>query len=797
MQVIQTINDTIRVLFSPSEEDFKLLDFLLVQESGNKYLAQIIEIYDDKYDASQNVARVKLFFKVNENGEVFSYDHFTPSKECEINKLKKEEILTFINEGKEAINIGLDYKSEEPLDINLDFLKNNAVIFADKIDHSNNICAHLAHTMSRYNKHSVVFDYTGTLEIQNAKKLKVTKDIKLPLDFYSVEYIWEKGLSTASLETQAICREIFNEVKTFAKKAPEGFIPFNKFLNVVEIQYKATPITELTVLLNKLKAYQKNNIFAKSKKDFEIIEKTVNENDVTIIDFSELKTSWHKEFSEFIIRNLKEDIFVFLRLNETNTDIDLINFMYDKKPKVRFIPSISYSFSKMPHIVERAKNYILLPTLNPKRDFGAANFELMSIAKDECILFGEDTEEFIFTIKNNRFENSSHSEPRALKKTRLKIADLEIKTGNTLREKPSEEIQEQPEEAMPTEEELEFFAQFEEPVEEKGNTEEEKTPIKKPEEEDIPAYYDEPAQNPQQEESLIETKEEEAVSQAQAENNTEPIEQVEENLPEEETEQLPQETIEETVSEEIQQEPEVQKPQMPEGVIIEEADTEQELVLEEEIAEQTEPEEVYQQVENLETLPIIEEANETQEPALDTEEQNVIIEQNEKQPEENSDEQVPADNKFQNILEETQEDEPLQESQDDSLSLETLAQQSIEAAFSEVMDNEEEEKSDSKEQNDNSNSLVIDNNVVIDLEKIKDQIDTKNGSELPIFKNKTEVKEKEVFNTGDKIEHDKYGKGEVVKVITYANRSLLQINFEEVGKRLLDPDIANIKKADK
>ena len=44
MQVIQTINDTIRILFSPIDEDFRLLDFLLVQEGENKYLAQIIEI---------------------------------------------------------------------------------------------------------------------------------------------------------------------------------------------------------------------------------------------------------------------------------------------------------------------------------------------------------------------------------------------------------------------------------------------------------------------------------------------------------------------------------------------------------------------------------------------------------------------------------------------------------------------------------------------------------------------------------------------------------------------------------
>ena len=788
MQVIQTINDTIRILFSPEEEDFKLLDFLLVQESDNKYLAQIIEIYDDKYDASQNVARVKLFFKVNENGEVFGYDHFTPSKECEISKLKKEEILTFINEGKEALNIGLDYRSEEPLDINLDFLKNNAVIFADRIDHSNNISASFARTLSRYNKHSVIFDFTGALEIKNAEKLKITKDIKLPLDFYSLDYIWEKGLSTASLETQAICREIFNEVKTFAKNTPDGFIPFDKFLNVVEIQYKATPIIELTVLLNKLKAYQKNNIFAKSKKDFEAVKKAVDKNDITIIDFSEVKTSWHKEFCDFVIRNMQDDVFVFLRLNETNTDVDLINFIYDKKPKTHFISSVSYSFSKMPHIIERAQNYVLLPTLNPKRDFGAASFELMSINKDECILFGEDTENFIFTIKNDRFESNVGNAPKALKKTRLKLSDSGIKTGNALKEKfraaHKEEVEQQGEDNVLTEEELEFFAQFEEPVNEKAIEEEEKTPVKKPEESDAIEHYEEEISPQETSEALdeIETPQEEEI--------------------------IAEEHVEEIQEDSEISDNEVQEENEPENVVIEEEQPEQEIQLEE-ISEQEpvleqdliiETEEPEEEIQKTTEEEIIE-----QEPYVETEpkkdnintQEEVLIDTKDSSEEEIEDkEEELSEKNFQNIFKETQEETAEEETQEDTFSLEELAQQSVENAFNQVIDEEDEKEEHPQEQKNDSSALVIDDNVVIDLEKIKEHIDTKNGSELPIFKNKTEVKEKETFNTGDKIEHDKYGKGEVVKVINYANRSLLQINFEEIGKRLLDPDIANIKKAD-
>ena len=485
---------------------------------------------------------------------------------------------------------------------------------------------------------------------------------------------------------------------------------------------------------------------------------------------------------------MQDDVFVFLRLNETNTDVDLINFIYDKKPKTHFISSVSYSFSKMPHIIERAQNYVLLPTLNPKRDFGAASFELMSINKDECILFGEDTENFIFTIKNDRFESNVGNAPKALKKTRLKLSDSGIKTGNVLKEKfraaHKEEVEQQGEDNVLTEEELEFFGQFEEPVNEKAIEEEEKTPVKKPEESDAIGHYEEEISPQETSEALdeIETPQEEEI--------------------------IAEEHVEEIQEDSEASDNEVQEENEPENVVIEEEQPEQEIQLEE-ISEQEpvleqdliieteEPEEEIQKTteeEIIEQEPYVE--TEPKKDNINTQEEVLIDTKNSSEEEIEDKEEELSDKNFQNIFKETQEETAEEETQEDTFSLEELAQQSVENAFNQVIDEEDEKEERPQEQKDDSSALVIDDNVVIDLEKIKEHIDTKNGSELPIFKNKTEVKEKETFNTGDKIEHDKYGKGEVVKVINYANRSLLQINFEEIGKRLLDPDIANIKKAD-
>lgn len=47
---------------------------------------------------------------------------------------------------------------------------------------------------------------------------------------------------------------------------------------------------------------------------------------------------------------------------------------------------------------------------------------------------------------------------------------------------------------------------------------------------------------------------------------------------------------------------------------------------------------------------------------------------------------------------------------------------------------------------------------------------------------------------GDMVVHQKYGKGIVEKLISYGSKTLCSINFDNVGRRLLDPSLAELKK---
>lgn len=50
------------------------------------------------------------------------------------------------------------------------------------------------------------------------------------------------------------------------------------------------------------------------------------------------------------------------------------------------------------------------------------------------------------------------------------------------------------------------------------------------------------------------------------------------------------------------------------------------------------------------------------------------------------------------------------------------------------------------------------------------------------------------YKQGDSVSHPRYGNGVVEKIIKYGNKTLCSINFENVGRRLLDPTISDLEK---
>lgn len=67
--------------------------------------------------------------------------------------------------------------------------------------------------------------------------------------------------------------------------------------------------------------------------------------------------------------------------------------------------------------------------------------------------------------------------------------------------------------------------------------------------------------------------------------------------------------------------------------------------------------------------------------------------------------------------------------------------------------------------------------------------------DLPVFPAEETITDNSVnFEQGDEVSHPKYGKGVVEKLIKYGNKTLCSISFEEVGRRLLDPNISELQK---
>ena len=880
MRIIQTVNDTIRLLYNPKTEVFTISDFLLVRDCDENFLAQVVEVYDDKFDQEANVAKIKLIYRIVNGNEIVPYDNYTPSRECEVAKIRQKEIEKCINLNKKTITIGTSAKTKEKMELNTDFFDNDCVIFADKFEQSNQITENLAPRLSTY-KNVLILDFSGSCILDNAKSFVAGENFRLPLSSDTIDYIQQKTLMRAKLETQVVLGDVFEEVKKFLLLSEENYVPFNRFIKVIQTQCRQTPSVELLVLISWLKKYAQAGLFAKTKREFEGFFKSLEKEKITVLDMSNIKTDWQKEFVEYIVNKIDKNIFLFVRLNDNNINNDIINTLYLKKKNISFIPSFAYGYKKASYIMEFAQNYILMPTLNPKRDFNHANFQIQSLNKESYMLFGEDTKDFIFTLENespvrkiktnqddekdktfislnlqledmtplelrpNNFE-IKHSEPR---KKRLRE---EINLSDVLgREEKEEEFYEENNDETisydkvlnPEIETYEENPKEEETFEEAQNDEQNEqieSSINQPENsqdfimEDELDYFEpnEETEEIEQNDSAEQIEPEVSINSKDNTPETEQTDKNEKTLEQEADEFLDdkKETIEPEIVKETDDETkeimpdvtleaeivedkksplnnEIQSDKMPEiknleaddepkikednainvvgGELIEFAKT-QENIYPVEIEEEKEIEKQEDIIDD-NILDAIDEAN-----GIDTEKEK--IEETKDSVSTIIDEVVQE--KIEDKLKSDETVNKLDELNSESLNQAKLIEEKeqeendeIEAKFEAIM-NETKEEASSK------TPLQIDGKVSIDLEKIKKEIKSPKEKTLPVFDDEKEAAENvslEGFIEGQQVSHEKYGTGTILKVIKYSNRCLLQIEFPEIGKRLLDPKIAKLK----
>ena len=666
----------------------------------------------------------------------------------------------------------------------------------------------------------------------DAKKITAGVDFKLPLDTASLAFMYQDCLNDATADSKSMIIEIFKDLSDYSQTVP--FVPFGALKSIVDDMVDKSHVFKLLVLKNKLAKFDKLGYFAANKQEVDKIDAILNSK-CAIIDLSKLDTAFQNRYLAFLYEKLqqKPNTQVILELSNVISKKNLKNILSSENIPTTFITHSRFKY--LNDIKNLFDNFIISPSFTNNEIFSIYSSFLKAMPKQTYLITGEAVNYIPLVSTLKVINEVIPSQPETFEEEEKEIPVSEPE--EVQEELPIEEPEEEEEIVQEDDSELEEISEEDEPeiieepqitneeilanIEEKSEaviTEAAKdlTPPENMfgEEEDIAEPAEESLQlEEDQEEQLTINAEYETILEEQEEQEpqeeydeipiTESFDTVQENI--EEIEDYIPETDENdfeelSINEEFeQQEPLVEQEaeeeiEMPEGFDLD-IDSTQMLDAEEETEELTVNDN------DVDVLPIAENNYELEDIVElnpdEADENDIVIdmeEDTEDELPENIDEQIVKD--VDKVFT-TRKDDDISDSDldfidelnnDDGNLLEEVSES--DAVLEELSESDEndgilEEPQEQLELKDDSDDEIL---------------ETRSSSTpiVPVYD--ADIPQEDLvmsdpIQQGDTVTHAKYGSGVVEKMIKYGNKTLFSINFDNIGRRLLDPTLTEIKKS--
>lgn len=730
MKVLEIKNNLVKIAYDV-KDNLVLSGFVIIEDENSPYVGQIMNLNADE---ETNAATVKLLFTFNSEGIVKNYDGSIPSVNAAVTNLPAKELLD-IMPVKTPLKIGRLAQQKSSLKVDFSFLERDLVTCVETETNKNTLLKNFVLQLENKNKKTVIFDTDGLYD--NDDKTVFGQDFKLPLNYQTIDFIYENDLEDVDAVSKAVIQDIFLEVQEYTKTVENGFIPFETFINVVDSQYRETEIPQLILLKNKLLKYKEENVFAQTLDEIESLKTALNAHDTVIIDVSVFNPKLQREIISHVydvISKFNEEYYSFVTLTNSNSDKKLLKrFLTEENIYTNIFCQHEYKY--LPELKQYASNLILFAPQTTQHDFAAYNTFLNKLNNDEFVIFGNLTQNIPFIIEleeinlsdtdNDDEDNEAAPQPQENEEPEYAVNE----TSMDIEQPAIEEETSLPDFSNDAYEELEDLSVSVDSIEQPElPADDEREAIIEQVAKDVDnMFYSNIAEEipPIDEEPIEDAPIEDIVEAPQIEINSDELEttaEIEFADPEniEINDELTEDDLDfiDDISSEIQQNE----------------------VIEEPIAEQLSFEEEHP------LGPVIEIVEDVEEPALET------IEVAEELPAAIEDEFEAAE-----FLSEDNFDE-------NELTAETFDEPAFEPA-------EELPEPDFIQEEEPAPVVPV-----YDADEF-----------LP-------EKEVETFEQGDSVSHPKYGHGVVEKMIKYGNKTLCSINFDNVGRRLLDPAISEITK---
>lgn len=802
-----------------------LSSFIQIDGIEKRYIAQVTQL---KRSGENSIAYAKILFLYD--GSLQPYDKTLPSKESEIKEFTFDILNNSIN-AKTPVIAGETLGKGVSIIIDASSFDKKMLASIDDKQENNIIARNLVKQFNNLDKNVLIIDTLGVID---AKKITAGVDFKLPLDTASLAFMYQDCLNDATADSKSMIIEIFKDLSDYSQTVP--FVPFGALKSIVDDMVDKSHVFKLLVLKNKLAKFDKLGYFAANKQEVDKIDAILNSK-CAIIDLSKLDTAFQNRYLAFLYEKLqqKPNTQVLLELSNVISKKNLKNILSSENIPTTFITHSRFKY--LNDIKNLFDNFIISPSFTNNEIFSIYSSFLKAMPKQTYLITGEAVNYIPLVSTLKVINEVIPSQPETVEKEEIPVSEPE----EVQEEFPIEEPEEEEEEEIVQEDdsELEEISEEDEPeiIEEPQITNEE---ILANIEEKSEAVITEAAKDLTPPENMFGEEEEEEIAEPAEESleleeyqeeqltiNAEYetiLEEQEEQEPQEEYDEIPitesfdtvQENIEEiedyipetdendfeelSINEEFeQQEPLVEQEaeeeiEMPEGFDLD-IDSTQMLDAEEETEELT------VNGDDVDVLPIAENNYELEDIVElnpdEADENDIVIDMEEDTEDElpkNIDEQIVKD-----------VDKVFTTRKDDDISDSDLD-------FIDELNNDDgnllEEVSDSDavleelSESDENDGILEEPQEQLELKDDSDDeiLETRSSSTpiVPVYD--ADIPQEDLvmsdpIQQGDTVTHAKYGSGVVEKMIKYGNKTLFSINFDNIGRRLLDPTLTEIKKS--
>ena len=184
MRILEVKNNLVKISFN-ADEHLVLSGFVIIEDENMPYVAQVVNL---KADDTGNYAIVKLLFTFNSDGIVSNYDGSIPSLDAIVTLLPSEELLDILPVNN-PLKLGVLAQQAFILNLDQTLLKKDLIICSDKNDNTSILVNNIIKQLQRNNQKIIVCDTDDSIEHED--KFIFTEDFKLPLNYDTINYIWE------------------------------------------------------------------------------------------------------------------------------------------------------------------------------------------------------------------------------------------------------------------------------------------------------------------------------------------------------------------------------------------------------------------------------------------------------------------------------------------------------------------------------------------------------------------------------------------------------------------------------